>query len=136
MPIKIAWLLPQRVLYVRVLGGQFTGESLRHMLSDVEQQAHTAAQPVHVIFNGRDTADCYDDLPGTLARVQQYFASPAIGLNFIITDQWLKRYMIALLLLPSYRARLKVFETVPLALTFLQRVDATLPPLPLPDSEA
>nr|MCU0513249.1 hypothetical protein [Anaerolineae bacterium] len=106
MPIKIAWLLPQRILYVRALGGQFTGESLRQVLYQIEALAHTAAQPVHVIFNGRDTADCYDDLPRTLASLQQYLASPAIGLNFIITDQWLKRYMIALLLLPSYRARL------------------------------
>jgi len=132
MPYQLSWLVEKRVIYTR-LYGLVTSEELSAQKEEMEPLIQSSDQLLYIITDGSDTTGTSMGLRD-LQKTQ--FADAAnLGWAVYISPKKMDRFF-ASVITQLLKKRSREFATLEEGIRFLQSVDETLPPIPLPDKTA
>jgi hypothetical protein len=132
MPYKVSWLVDKRVIYTR-LYGLVTSEELSAQKEQMDPLIQSSDQLLYIITDGSDTTGTSMGLRD-LQKTQ--FADAAnLGWAVYISPKKMDRFF-ASVITQLLKKRSREFATLEEGIRFLQSVDETLPPIPLPDKTA
>ena len=132
MPYNVSWLVDQRIIYTRMYGF-VTGEELGAQKEEMEPLIKNSTQLLYIITDATDTTGTNMGLRD-LQKTQ--FADAAnLGWAVYISPKKMDRFF-ASVITQLLKKRSREFATLEEGIRFLQSVDETLPPIPLPDKTA
>ena len=132
MPYQLSWLVEKRVIYTR-LYGLVTSAELSAQKEEMEPLIQSSDQLLYIITDGSDTTGTSMGLRD-LQKTQ--FADAAnLGWAVYISPKKMDRFF-ASVITQLLKKRSREFATLEEGIRFLQSVDETLPPIPLPDKTA
>src|SRR3954465_2283693 len=132
MPYKVSWLVDKRVIYTR-LYGLVTSEGLSAQKEQMVPLIQSSDQLLYIITDGSDTTGTSMGLRD-LQKTQ--FADAAnLGWAVYISPKKMDRFF-ASVITQLLKKRSREFATLEEGIRFLQSVDETLPPIPLPNQTA
>ena len=132
MPYQLSWLVEKRVIYTR-LYGLVTSEELSAQKEEMEPLIQSSDQLLYIITDGSDTTGTSMGLRD-LQKTQ--FADAAnLGWAVYISPKKMDRFF-ASVITQLLKKRSREFATLEEGIRFLQSIDETLPPIPLPDKTA
>jgi len=132
MPYAISWLVDKRVIYSR-LYGFITGEELSAQRVEMEPLIQNSDQLLYIITDATDSTGTnlgLRDLQKT-----QFADATNLGWAVYISPKKMDRFF-ASVITQLLKKRSREFATLDEGIRFLQSVDETLPPIPMPDKTA
>ena len=132
MPYAISWLVEKRVLYTR-LYGFVTGEELQAQSHEMEAYVQKSEQLLYIITDGTDTTGT--DMGLRDLQKTQFADTPNLGWSVYISPKKMDRFF-ASVITQLWKKRSREFATLDEGIRFLQSVDDSLPPIPLPNKTA
>ncbi|MBZ0290093.1 MAG: hypothetical protein K8I30_20885 [Anaerolineae bacterium] len=136
MPYQVSWYVDQRVVYCRAFGSA-TIEDI-HNLNHETQTYVRAGQPlVHVICDLKGIEKFPTNIAGMRQSLEQMDYERMGWVIVVGAGNALLRFVASLItqfIIPD--VRLRMFDTLELAVSFLREHDATLPELPVTQQSA
>ena len=132
MPYQVSWLVDQRVMYTRMYGF-VTGEELGAQKVEMEALLPKDGPKLYIITDGTDTTGTNMGLRDL--QKTQFADATSLGWAVYISPKKMDRFF-ASVITQLLKKRSREFATLEEGIRFLQSVDETLPPIPLPDKTA
>lgn len=130
MPVSIYWLLPERVVYVRIMGVVSIAEMAQTQVFNREILDNTTHEhPVQFIFDSSTMEKGPTNPKDVREANAPFLASPKLGWGVLIETRPIIRFVTTISAQVS-RVPLKSVASYAAALDFLRYIDQTLPPLP------
>ena len=132
MPYAISWLVDKRVIYTR-LYGFITSEELSAQRVEMEPLIQNSDQLLYIITDATDSTGTnlgLRDLQKT-----QFADATNLGWAVYISPKKMDRFF-ASVITQLLKKRSREFATLDEGIRFLQSIDETLPPIPMPDKTA
>jgi hypothetical protein len=128
MPYSISWLVDKRVLYTHMYGF-LTGDELQEHSRELEAYVHASEQLLYLINDATDTTGSNMGLRDL--QKTQFVETPNLGWAVYISPKKLDRFF-ASVVTQLLKKRSREFATLNEGICFLQEIDESLPPIPLP----
>jgi hypothetical protein len=128
MPYTISWLVDKRVLYTHMYGF-VTGEELQAQSREMETYVHASEQLLYMINDATDTTGSNMGLRDL--QKTQFVETPNLGWAVYISPKKLDRFF-ASVITQLLKKRSREFATLDEGIRFLQDIDESLPPIPMP----
>lgn len=132
MPYKVSWLVDQRIIYTRMYGF-VTGEELGAQKVEMEALFPTGGPMLYIITDATDTTGTNMGLRDL--QKTQFADATNLGWAVYISPKKMDRFF-ASVITQLLKKRSREFATLEEGIRFLQSIDETLPPIPLPDKTA
>ena len=132
MPYAISWLVDKRVIYTR-LYGFITGDELSAQREEMQPLIQDSDQLLYIITDATDSTGTnlgLRDLQKT-----QFADATNLGWAVYISPKKMDRFF-ASVITQLLKKRSREFATLEEGIRFLQSIDETLPPIPMPDKTA
>ena len=128
MPYEISWLVDKRIVYIRTYG-LVTGEELVAQNDELQNYIPLSENLLHVITDGTDTTGT--DMGLRDLQKTQFNDVENLGWAIYVSPSKMNRFFASVITQLSQK-RGRQFGTLEEALSFLQEVDDTLPPIAIP----
>ena len=128
MPYQQSWLVEKRIVYTRMYG-YVTGEELLAQNEEMRAFIQQSEQLLHTINNATDTTGT--DMNLRDLQKTQFTNVDNLGWAIYVSPSKMNRFFASVITQLSHK-RGRQFATLEEALTFLQEMDDTLPPLSIP----
>lgn len=128
MPYAISWLVDQRVIYTRMYGF-VTGEELGAQKAEMEALFPNSDQLLYIITDATDTTGTNMGLRDL--QKTQFADATNLGWAVYISPKKTDRFF-AGVITHLLKKRGREFATLEEGIRFLQGVDESLPPIPMP----
>ena len=132
MPYALSWLVDKRVIYTR-LYGFITGDELSAQREEMQPLIQDSDQLLYIITDATDSTGTnlgLRDLQKT-----QFADATNLGWAVYISPKKMDRFF-ASVITQLLKKRSREFATLEEGIRFLQSIDETLPPIPMPDKTA
>lgn len=129
MPYKVSWLVEKRIIYTRMYGF-VTSEELSAQKEEMEPLIQSSDQLLYIVTDGTDTTGTSMGLRDL--QKTQFADATNLGWAIYISPKKMDRFF-ASVITQLLKKRSREFATLEEGIRFLQSVDETLPPIPLPD---
>jgi len=123
-----------RVIYVRSYGVVSVAE-IQTASAQAGQMMDSGIKHVHMIADSIDVEKVTFNLTDLVKGLRGLPTSSNLGWSLNVSPNVMYRFM-ASIISQIVNSRQRVFNTLEEAITFLQSVDETLPPIPLPTKES
>jgi hypothetical protein len=132
MPYSLSWLVEKRIIYTRMYGF-VTGEELLAQSQEMEAYIHTSELLLYIITDATDTTGTNMGLRDL--QKTQFADAKNLGWAVYISPKKMDRFF-ASVITQLLKKRSREFATIEEGIRFLQGIDDTLPPIPLPNKTA
>jgi hypothetical protein len=132
MPYTISWLVEKRIIYTRMYGF-VTGDELSAQKVEMEPLIQNSDQLLYIITDATDTTGTNMGLRDL--QKTQFADATNLGWAVYISPKKMDRFF-ASVITQLLKKRSREFATLEEGIRFLQSVDETLPPIPMPDKTA
>lgn len=130
MAVEVYWLVPERVMYMRVTGVFTVPEIIEtHRRNMAMMDTITHDQPIHFIDDNREMTKGPDSLAEVREANRPFTQHPKLGWWVLVDTSMMVRF-ISSVVGQVTRTRLKSVATWDDVVAFFPRVDTTVPPLP------
>jgi hypothetical protein len=130
MPVEVSWLVENRVVYSRSFG-ILSVSQVHEAAAQSTQMMDTGTKFVHLIANATDVEKFSFSLADIARSFRGFPTSPNMGWTLTVSSNTMHRFF-ASIVVQMGSSRQRVFNTLEEAIAFLQSVDETLPPIPIP----
>ena len=128
MPYKMSWLVEKRILYTQ-MSGLVTSEEIRSQNREMEEYAQHSELLLHTITD--DTYSTGFDMKLRDLQKTQFVDIHNLGWAICVSPSKMNRFFASVITQLSQK-RGRQFSTLEEAVSFLQEMDDTLPPIPMP----
>jgi hypothetical protein len=132
MPYSLSWLVDKRIIYGRMYGF-VTSEDLIAQSKEMEGYIRNSEQLLYIINDATDTTGTNMGLRDL--QKTQFPDAANLGWAVYISPKKMDRFF-ASVIMQLLKKRSREFATLSEGIRFLQDVDESLPPIPMPDKTA
>jgi hypothetical protein len=132
MPYSLSWLVEKRIIYTRMYGF-VTGEELLAQSKEMEGYIHASELLLYIITDATDTTGTNMGLRDL--QKTQFADAKNLGWAVYISPKKMDRFF-ASVITQLLKKRSREFATLEEGIRFLQGIDETLPPIPMPNKTA
>ena len=132
MPYSTIWLIEKRVVYTRMYGF-VTGEELQAQNRELEGYIQASEQLLYIITDATDSTGTNMGLRDL--QKTQFADTPNLGWSVYVSPKKMDRFF-ASVITQLWKKRSREFATLEEGIRFVQSVDESLPPIPIPDKSA
>ena len=132
MPYSLSWLVEKRIIYTRMYGF-VTGEELLAQSQEMEGYIRASELLLYIITDATDTTGTNMGLRDL--QKTQFADAKNLGWAVYISPKKMDRFF-ASVITQLLKKRSREFATLEEGIRFLQGIDETLPPIPMPNKTA
>lgn len=132
MPYSLSWLVEKRIIYTR-LYGFVTGEELLAQSQEMQAYIQASELLLYIVTDATDTTGTNMGLRDL--QKTQFADAKNLGWAVYISPKKMDRFF-ASVITQLLKKRSREFATLEEGIRFLQGIDETLPPIPLPNKTA
>jgi hypothetical protein len=133
MPYQVSWLVDKRIIYFQT-SGVVSIDEVKAANKQIMVMLGEGTPFMHLITDSSEVEKIQVSLTDLASVFRNMPSSPGLGWSIYVSPKMVDRFL-ANVTTQMTNSRHREFPTLAEAIAFLQKMDETLPPIPIPTKE-